>query len=146
MNFFFFCCGCSTKFRKSAKINSAHISSTNNFFPKGNLTVQEFVCYSFIFVFETSFSCAERTQQARDVRTTLHGRCYDVKTLKRRHNNVVLTPYAGWEEPQRNNTKIFCGRIWLCTMNQLLNNLKQLLHMRHHNRQFQRIYADNEFQ
>ena len=100
------------------------------------------------FIFANNFFPYKVTQvqQVHDVKTTLYGRCNDVKTLKRRHNNVVLTPYAGWEEPQRNNTKIFCGRIWLCTMNQLLNNLKQLLHMRHHNRQFQRIYADNEFQ
>ena len=34
------------------------------------------------------------TQQAHDVRTTLHGRCYDVKTLKWRRYNVVLTSCA----------------------------------------------------
>ena len=36
------------------------------------------------------------TQPAHDVRTTLYGRCYDVKTLKRRPYNVVLTSCAGW--------------------------------------------------
>ena len=32
----------------------------------------------------------------RDVRMTLYGRCYDVKTLKRRRNNVILMLCAGW--------------------------------------------------
>ena len=32
-----------------------------------------------------------------NARTTLYGRCYDVKTLKRRCYNVALTSCAGWE-------------------------------------------------
>ena len=35
-------------------------------------------------------------QQAHDVRTALYRSWNDVKTLKRRRNNVVLTPCAGW--------------------------------------------------
>ena len=31
-----------------------------------------------------------------DVRTTLYGRCYDIKTFKRRLYNVVLTSCVGW--------------------------------------------------
>ena len=37
------------------------------------------------------------TQLAHDVRTTLYGRWNDVKTLKRRRSNVVLTLCASWE-------------------------------------------------
>ena len=36
------------------------------------------------------------TQPAHDIRTTLYRRCYDVKALKRRRYNVVLTSCAGW--------------------------------------------------
>ena len=37
------------------------------------------------------------SKPVHDVRTTLYGHCYDVKTLKRRRNNIVLTPWACWE-------------------------------------------------
>ena len=37
------------------------------------------------------------SQLRHDVRTTLNGRCYDVKMLKRRPYNVVLTSYVGWD-------------------------------------------------
>ena len=33
----------------------------------------------------------------RDVRMTLYGRCYDVKTLKRCCENVVLKSCSDWE-------------------------------------------------
>ena len=36
------------------------------------------------------------TQPAHDVRTTFYRRYNDVKTLKQRRNNVVLTSCAGW--------------------------------------------------
>ena len=43
----------------------------------------------------------KNTQPTYDVRTTLHGRWNDVKTLKWRWNNVVLTSYGtrylGWD-------------------------------------------------
>ena len=38
---------------------------------------------------------------------TLYKRCYDVKTLKRRHNNVVLISYAGWVKLQKSFAKRF---------------------------------------
>ena len=37
------------------------------------------------------------SQPAHDARTTLHGRCNDVKTLKWRCNNVVLALCVGWD-------------------------------------------------
>ena len=39
----------------------------------------------------------KRTQTAHDVETTLYGRCNDIKTLKWRRNNVILTSCVGWE-------------------------------------------------
>ena len=36
-------------------------------------------------------------QPAHNVKTTLYGRWNDVKTLKRRPYNVVLTSCAGWD-------------------------------------------------
>ena len=38
-----------------------------------------------------------QTQPANDVETTLYGRYNEVRTLKWRCKNVVLTSYAGWE-------------------------------------------------
>ena len=39
----------------------------------------------------------QRSQLAHDVETTLYGRWNDIKTLKRRRNNIiVLTSCAGW--------------------------------------------------
>ena len=35
-------------------------------------------------------------QPVHDVRTMLYGRCYDVKTFKRRPYNIILTSYVGW--------------------------------------------------
>ena len=35
------------------------------------------------------------TQPEHDISTTLYGRCYDIKTRKRRRYNVVLTSCAG---------------------------------------------------
>ena len=40
----------------------------------------------------------QHTRPAHDVETTLYGRCNDVKRLKRRRNNVVLTSGAGWDD------------------------------------------------
>ena len=38
----------------------------------------------------------QNTQPGHDIKAKLHGRCYDVKTLKKCRNNVVLTSCAGW--------------------------------------------------
>ena len=40
--------------------------------------------------------CFFSSWHTMDVRTTLCGRCYDIKTLKQRPYNVVLTSCAGW--------------------------------------------------
>ena len=55
--------------------------------------IENKVLLTVFFSFKETFSLA---QLVHDVRTTLDGRCCDVKTLKRRPYYVVLTLCAGW--------------------------------------------------
>ena len=45
----------------------------------------------------------DNTQTANDVRTTLYGRCYDVKTRKRLRYDAVLTSCTGWVRIEKSN-------------------------------------------
>ena len=56
-----------------------------------------YIAALFIAIFKRK--CKFSTQLAYDVRTTLYGRWYDVKALKRHPYNVVLTSFAGWGRP-----------------------------------------------
>ena len=49
------------------------------------------------------------SQPAHDVRTTLYGRWNDVKTLKRRCNDVVLTSCISWAFKSSKSLNIFRG-------------------------------------
>ena len=45
---------------------------------------------------KVSWTVYDHTQPTHDVKTTLYERCYNVKTIKRRPHNVVLTSCADW--------------------------------------------------
>ena len=67
------------------------------------------------------------TQLAHDVRTTLYRRFYDIKTLKRHPNNVVLTSCTGWEVKKNSVEECISDYIAYYFLNDDLNKIS-LLH------------------
>ena len=65
------------------------------------------------------------TQRKNDVAWTLYGRCNDVKTLKRRCNNVFLTTYVGWKAVA---VQIITDTVRLPGLWDMLENLSPVSH------------------
>jgi len=56
----------------------------------------------------SQFFCRINSTGTFHVKMTLFERCYDVKTVKLRRNNVVLTSCAGWEAKLSKYTLYVC--------------------------------------
>ena len=84
-----------------------HVNVYNKFFLSDFMVLIRYYYLLFFFwscnkwlsfvVLRTISIIITRTMPAHDVRTTLYGRCCDIKTLKRCRYNVVLTLCVGWE-------------------------------------------------